>query len=179
MPEWREAVEVAEQFADGQTDAQALEAARAAASAAHWGAKRGLRDTARQVSLARGYIAVVAGHRGDCIAGQCADSESFHLARSRFPEDASAQAALLRDLFGPSPFRRLPRINPTWLAWEGGTVPKLAESIYEERAFDRLPILADALEEAGCDAAELLRHLRGPAPHVRGCWAVDLVLGRG
>jgi hypothetical protein len=88
-----------------------------------------------------------------------------------------SQADLLRDIFG-NPFRPLPQLNPAWLAWEGGTVPKLAASIYEERAFDRLPILADALEEAGCDAAELLTHLRGPGPHVRGCWAVDLLLGK-
>jgi hypothetical protein len=87
------------------------------------------------------------------------------------------QCQLLRDIFG-NPFRPLPRLNPSWLAAEGGTVPKLAASIYEERAFDRLPILADALEEAGCDAAELLTHLRGPGPHVRGCWAVDLLLGK-
>jgi hypothetical protein len=90
-----------------------------------------------------------------------------------------SQADLLRDLFGPAPFRPLPRLNPAWLAWEGGTVAKLAAAIYEERSFDRLPILADALEEAGCDAADLLTHLRGPGPHVRGCWAVDLLLGKG
>ena len=57
-------------------------------------------------------------------------------------------------------------------------MPKLAASIYAERAFDRLTILADALEEAGCDAAELLTHLRWPGPHARGCWALDLVLGK-
>jgi hypothetical protein len=93
-------------------------------------------------------------------------------------EECAAQAALLRDIFG-NPFRPLPRLAPAGLAWESGTVPKLAATIYDERAFDRLPILADALEEAGCDAAELLSHLRGPGPHVRGCWAVDLVLGKG
>jgi hypothetical protein len=55
----------------------------------------------------------------------------------------------------------------------------LAQGIYEERAFDDLPVLADALEEAGCDQPDLLAHLRGPGPHVRGCWAVDLLLGKG
>ena len=50
--------------------------------------------------------------------------------------------------------------------------------IYQERAFERLPILADALEEAGCDDPDILSHLRGPGPHVRGCWALDLVLGK-
>ena len=60
--------------------------------------------------------------------------------------------------------------------WRTETAVALASGIYADRAFDRLPILADALEDAGCDAAELLAHLRGPGPHARGCWAVDLVL---
>jgi hypothetical protein len=54
----------------------------------------------------------------------------------------------------------------------------LAQAIYDDRTFDHLPILADALEEAGCSVKEMLDHLRGPGPHVRGCWAVDLLLGR-
>jgi hypothetical protein len=57
-------------------------------------------------------------------------------------------------------------------------VPKLARSIYDTRDFDRLAVLADALEDAGCTDAELLGHLRGPGPHVRGCWALDKVLGK-
>jgi len=57
-------------------------------------------------------------------------------------------------------------------------VVKLAESIYDERAFDRMPILADALEEAGCANADILAHCRQPGEHVRGCWAVDLILGK-
>jgi hypothetical protein len=88
-----------------------------------------------------------------------------------------AQADLVRDLFGSLPFRSVP-VNPSWLAWDGGTVTKLAAAVYDERAFDRLPILADALEEAGCAEEALLSHLRGPGPHVRGCWAVDLLLGK-
>ena len=59
--------------------------------------------------------------------------------------------------------------------WNGRTVPRLARALYEERAFDRLPILADALEDAGCHHADLLAHCRGPGPHVRGCWVLDLV----
>jgi hypothetical protein len=87
------------------------------------------------------------------------------------------QPAILRDLFGSSPFRAtaLPSIV---LAWNDGTVRRIAEGIYEERAFDRLPILADALLDAGCDNEELLAHCRGAGPHVRGCWAVDLILGK-
>jgi hypothetical protein len=89
----------------------------------------------------------------------------------------SACVCLVTDIFG-NPFRPLPQVGPAWLTWGGGTVPKLARFIYEGRAFDRLPVLADALEEAGCDAAELLDHLRGPGPHVRGCWALDLLPGK-
>ena len=58
------------------------------------------------------------------------------------------------------------------------TVFGLAQAIYDERAFDQLPILADALEEAGCTDADILRHLRGPGPHARGCWSLDLLLGK-
>ncbi len=54
----------------------------------------------------------------------------------------------------------------------------LARSIYDDRAFDRLPVLADALEDAGCTDAAILDHCRGPGPHVRGCWVVDLILGK-
>jgi hypothetical protein len=57
-------------------------------------------------------------------------------------------------------------------------VRQIARIIYDERRFEELPILGDALEEAGCDAPELLGHCRGPGPHVRGCWAVEWILGR-
>jgi hypothetical protein len=83
----------------------------------------------------------------------------------------------LHDAVG-NPFRSRPAVVPAWLAWNGHTIQSLARAIYTDSAFDRLPILADALEEAGCDNAELLAHLRGPGPHVRACWAVDLLLGK-
>jgi len=86
------------------------------------------------------------------------------------------QSGLLRDLFG-NPLRPV-TINPAWLRWNEGTLRRLAESIYNERAFDRLPILADALEDTGCTDAEILGHCRGPGPHVRGCWVIDLLLGK-
>jgi hypothetical protein len=69
-------------------------------------------------------------------------------------------------------------VGPSWLAWNDGTVVKLAQGIYDDRAFDRLPVLADALEEAGCDDADILDHCRRPGEHVRGCWVVDLLLGK-
>jgi hypothetical protein len=85
------------------------------------------------------------------------------------------QAELLRDFFGTQLFRPV-AVDPSWLAWNGGTVPRLAQAIYEEKRFADLPVLADALEEAGCTNADILDHCRGPRPHVRGCWAVDLIL---
>jgi len=83
---------------------------------------------------------------------------------------------LLHDVIG-NPFVPLPVIDPSWLAWNQGAVARLAKQIYDDRAFDRLPILADALEDAGCDDADLLLHCRKPGPHVPGCWGVDLLLG--
>ena len=82
----------------------------------------------------------------------------------------------LCDLFGPLPFRDV--VIGSARLGDGGTVRRLAQTIYAERAFDRLPILADALEDAGCDNADILAHCRGPGPHVRGCWVVDLLLGK-
>jgi hypothetical protein len=86
------------------------------------------------------------------------------------------QAKLVRDIFS-NPFRP-PSLDPSWLSWNDGTIPKLAQAIYDDRAFDRLPILADALEEAGCTNADILNHCRQPGEHVRGCWVVDLLLGK-
>ncbi len=90
--------------------------------------------------------------------------------------EANALAIMLHDILG-NPFRPL-TIGPSLLTLYEGTVVKLAQAIYDDRSFDRLPILADALEDAGCDNVEILSHLRGPGPHVRGCWAVDLLLGK-
>jgi hypothetical protein len=87
----------------------------------------------------------------------------------------AAAAPLFRDLFG-YPSRPAPSLAPSVLAYGGGTVPRLAAAIYEERAFDRLPVLADALEDAGCTDADILGHCRAGGEHVRGCWVVDLAL---
>lgn len=90
--------------------------------------------------------------------------------------ERAAQCVLLRDIFGPMPFRPV-SIVPSLCEWNGGTVVRLSQVIYEECRFEEMPILADALEEAGCADADLLGHLRGPGPHVRGCFALDLLLG--
>jgi hypothetical protein len=80
-------------------------------------------------------------------------------------------ADLVREVIRP------PHATPFADGWRTETVRLLADAIHTDQAFDRLPIHADALEEAGCDNAELLAHCRGPGPHVRGCWALDLVRG--
>jgi hypothetical protein len=84
------------------------------------------------------------------------------------------QCHIFRDLFGPRPFRDI-NLDPSWLT---SSVSGLAVSIYSDRAFDRMPILGDALEDAGCDNADILNHCRQPGEHVRGCWVVDLILGK-
>jgi hypothetical protein len=88
--------------------------------------------------------------------------------------ERAAQAILLRDILG-NPFGVVITPDPTWLT---STVTSLAQAIYTDRAFDRLPILADALEDAGCTNQDILAHCRSNGEHARGCWVVDLLLGR-
>jgi hypothetical protein len=83
--------------------------------------------------------------------------------------------ALLRDLVG-NPFRPLGKWDS--LTWVQGDPFRLARTIYHERTYTDLPVLADALEDAGCDSDALLDHLRSPGPHARGCWALDLILAK-
>jgi hypothetical protein len=97
--------------------------------------------------------------------------------------EAAVQCHLLRDIVG-NPFRPV-RIDPAWLSRDGGLIPKLAQAVHDRREFPsghldpaRLAVLTDALEDAGCDNADLLGHLRASGPHVRGCWAVDSILGK-
>jgi hypothetical protein len=95
---------------------------------------------------------------------------------TRFASEQAHQGILVRDIF-VNPFRP-PAIYLRWLTWDGGTIPKLAQSIYDNRRFEDMPVLADALEEAGCGNQEILAHCRGGGPHTRGCWLLDLVLGK-
>ncbi|MBP3954892.1 hypothetical protein J8F10_06295 [Gemmata sp. G18] len=82
-------------------------------------------------------------------------------------------ADLVGDIFG-NPFHPV-AFSPSW---HNSTVLSLASQMYESRDFSAMPILADALQDAGCDSADVLDHCRGPGPHVRGCWVVDRVLGK-
>ena len=92
---------------------------------------------------------------------------------NRLAAEQAAQVELFRDIFG-NPFHPV-TFSPSWRT---DTALSLAWQMYESRDFSAMPILADALQDAGCDSDDVLNHCRGPGPHVRGCWVVDLVLGK-
>jgi hypothetical protein len=94
-------------------------------------------------------------------------------ASEHFIRERSSQVALIHDIFG-NPFRSV--VFPS--EWRTDTAVALARQLYESRDFGAMPILADALQDAGCESADILDHCRDPGPHVRGCWVVDLVLGK-
>ncbi len=96
--------------------------------------------------------------------------------RERLTEVRQAMADLVREVLG-NPFRR-PTIDPAWLHWNHGAARHIADQIAANGTFTDLPVLADALEDAGCRDEALLQHMRGEAVHVPGCWALDAVLGR-
>jgi hypothetical protein len=156
------AVEVAERFADGETSLQELLRVHQAEPVDIYSTKDAVAEE-RAFWAARSSASLAAG-----------TYTSGGIDRYSRPAENRDQAALLRCLFG-NPFHPATS-DPAWLAWNSATVPKLAQAIYDDRAFDRLPVLADALEDAGCIDADLLAHCRSGAEHVRGCWVVDLLL---
>ncbi|HTU20858.1 MAG TPA: hypothetical protein VMG10_22590 [Gemmataceae bacterium] len=83
---------------------------------------------------------------------------------------------LVREIFG-NPFRSV-TLDPSWLCWKNNLIPKMARVIYRKRCFRNLSILADVLEEAGCNDTAILSHCRAQVEHARGCWVVDVVLNR-
>jgi hypothetical protein len=102
------------------------------------------------------------------------DDEMYDLHWKGKAEGERFLSGLVRDVFG-NPFRPA-ALDPEWLT---STVAALASRMYESRDFGAMPILADALQDAGCTNDDILDHCRGDGPHVRGCWVVDLVLGKG
>jgi hypothetical protein len=181
-PRSRGAIEVAERYADGlATDAE-LE--RAHVLACHAAQQTQGRGGGRRFDRP-----LLPAEAKGLYAAQTADPHTPFLRGGLAwvgwdPEVQSTSPALLRELFGPLPFRPVP-LDPAWLSWRRGTIPKLAQAIYEERDLPsghldhhRLAVLADALEDAGCDNADILSHCRSAGPHVRGCWVVDLLLGK-
>jgi hypothetical protein len=183
------AVEVAELYADGraesaalaEAESQAFEVARAAdlrstVSDPAWAASRA-------AARAASYDAFGAATGSAFIAALCFAPWAFDKGTVAHHGDPVAKAEarrrqcrLLRDVLG-NPFRA-PSVSPDWLSWNDGTVLRLARHVYQDCRFDALPILGDALEDAGCTDETLLSHCHEPGEHVRGCWVVDLCLGK-
>ncbi|OAI46029.1 hypothetical protein AYO44_12160 [Planctomycetaceae bacterium SCGC AG-212-F19] len=157
----REAVRTIEQYADGLAKKEELQAARQAARAVVNAASTSDRMKYDAANL-------------PFSAAEVGSKRGLHNCFPGWPVSESDQVAMLRDIFG-NPFRPV-TVDP---GWRTSNVLGLAQTIYDDRAFDRMPILADALEDAGCTNGELLNHCRLPGVHVRGCWVVDLVLGKG
>jgi hypothetical protein len=176
--ECRQAVDLAERFADGEVSGIELETTRMAIS--------------RQEQTFEGWSAHRALLR---LAESCVDSGittarygCLNLARANVKvskrEELRHQTGLIRDIFG-NPFSTSQLLPPAVLAWNDRIIPRIAEGIYNERRMPegtmdtgRLAILHDALLDAGCSDEAILTHLRSDGPHVRGCWAIDLILSK-
>jgi hypothetical protein len=168
----RQAVTAAERYADGEIRFPELRAAAVRVGSGAGGTLPGAvaRVTHREVADALWnttglFLPVVVG-------GPVYTNPPFPEARA-FAERGRPMMAILRCIFG-NPFRPV-AIDARWRTADA---VGLARGIYEDRAFDRLPLLADALMDAGCTDEEILAHCRSEGPHVRGCWPVDLVLAK-
>jgi hypothetical protein len=174
---WQEAVETVEQYADGVATLAEFNQAGEIARAASWDAEMSYVSGATEGLLAAHAEEVEEVSVESMIAAIVvpvgAQSAFAAVAAAWWGKQVLNQIVILRDTLG-NPFRPI-TLDPSWLT---PTVVQLAQSIYDDRAFDRLPILADALEEAGCADADILSHCRRKGPHVRGCWVVDLILGK-
>ena len=165
----RKLVEILEAVVDGLASEDELLAARAAADVAweqtSWG------------KYAAGIALDGSAPQFGYCGGACEAAVGAQKASRRQKAERAVQCRLLHELIGPLLFHPA-ALKVAWLTWGEGASPKLAQAIYDDRAFDRLPILADALEEARCTNRDILGHLRSPGPHVRGCWVVDLLTER-
>jgi hypothetical protein len=184
----RNAVEVAEQAIDGLMSEDQLQVATLASHDARnaiehkWGKDRAethIRrvaanacwEGASAVWCARGFGSSVAR-----AVQESADVAAWIGLSASFIDARAKQAQFLRCIVG-NPFKPA-TADSRWLSWNGGIAVKLAHGIYDKRDFARLPVLGDALQEAGCDNKDILEHCRQAEEHVRGCWVVDLILGR-
>ena len=169
-PAFAGVVDVAERCAGGRTPRAELLAARKTLRAAI----RGMSPAARGGQV----VSVFAELTDDTLEGfehmlHCAGAVlKKHLGR-KFAAERAVLSGLVRDIFG-NPFRPVVFSSD----WRTDTAVSLARTMYESREFGAMPILADALQDAGCDNTDILDHCRGDGPHVRGCWVVDLVLSK-
>jgi hypothetical protein len=154
-PRWSLLTDAAEQFADGAIDRRALRAFRLES-----GGPYNLYLAASRVS----HFSLDEVYR------------SLRWAQGEFRAPSDREICdLIRDIINPTPPSPP---APSWLTWHDATVRRIAQGVYHDRAFERLPILADALIDAGCDNEDILVHCRSEGPHVRGCWVIDLLLGK-
>jgi hypothetical protein len=194
----RRAVEVAEREVDGRLDSPAAaEARREAHDAAgelnqrvarlgsaterRWGKVEAVAASAAAAVLQQSAVWLAA--RGAAFSASVAIKLAARArgaaGRPSAKKERAVQCLFLRDIFPPTLFRSMQGIDSAWLGWNGGTVVKLAQAAYDERASEQMSILADALEDAGCDNEEVLTHCRRQrAVHVRGCFVLDLLLGK-
>lgn len=177
-----DALAACERYADGQLKESGLarwvaaaNRARAAVQGESRRRQRASRDAAHHAifytvhNLRCGYTAADATSN---VPLHAVDAHSG-FGRQELARLRAAFPPLLRCVIG-NPLRPV-RVDKRW---RSEAAVALAAGVYADRAFDRLPILADALEEAGCDDADVLSHCRGDGPHCRGCWVVDGVLGK-
>jgi hypothetical protein len=163
----RKAVEVAERYVDGLANQKKLRFAFSCATDAY----------------AYASSSHTADARAAAGAANAARLEADYYAHYVTPR--REHPALLREIFGLVLFRPLPLLSSSILVWNDGCIVKLAMTIYEERSLPdgtldnaRIAILGDALEEAGCNNKDILSHCRSPSNHVRGCWLLDMILGK-
>lgn len=189
----RRAVETAERYADDQVSRAELNHCHDAAMNAHRPRESKLQQLQRhaRLTLDSHDPVLIAKRAWDAVEGACRPAAALPgkttlgaaqcamLVRGEtdaLDEELAAQADILRDLVG-DPFGGEGAVEPCWLAWNDGVVARLARGIYEEHAFERMPVLGDALPEAGCRDEAVLEHCRSAIVHHRGCWVVDRLLG--
>ncbi len=184
----RHGIEVSELFADGQAAEVERDRAWRQASDAHeeapWYATRQALAAAWAVwnDIAEGVPHVIEDVTRVFGRQAALDAARLSMQRVRSSREQAIHATrlllceLAREVFG-NPFRTV-EPDPAWLADRNEAARRVASVIYQERRFEHMPILADALEEAGCDDADLLDHCREPREHVLGCWVLDLLLGK-
>jgi hypothetical protein len=167
------AVDVAARYADGEAARDELAAARRTVDEAF-----SIKDSYLQSKIALAVcgeplwvIPAISGIE-QLLTRQYAAHRKSQRAKMG-PVPTPRYTALFRDIFG-NLFRPVTFSNE----WRTDTAILLARQMYESRDFGAMPILADALQDAGCEEAGILDHCRGPGPHVRGCWVIDLVLGK-
>jgi hypothetical protein len=187
--EVRQAIAIAEQYADGLVDQnhvrtarQTIYKARAMAPLnSRWEKALSLAAAATRDNVCWEGVGnvlsslleeakVQADVVGESLVPRCEQGKAIVERENRW------LCSVIRDLWTPFGW---PQIRADWLRWNDGSIPKMAQTIYDERAFDQLPILADALEDAGCTDPAILNHCRQPGTHVLGCWLLDVLRSVG